>query len=161
MPLPRSQIDERLGSDLLDADVRLLASCLGGAPVKQRAPWSPIGVPWSGSLSKHQLESEDLAPTDSAKALNVMLDACLEDEKPFALVVLLLALKSFCIKSGSLVLEVSCLFSWKAGYPKPFFDRGKLGDHFNIEDRWLVRLDELMRRLDAIPEASPEEGAPH
>ena len=25
---------------------------------------------------------------------------------------------------------------------------GKLGDHFNIEDRWLVRLDELMRPLE-------------
>ena len=33
---------------------------------------------------------------------------------------------------------------------EPHFRWGKLGDHFNIEDRWLVRLDELMRHLDCL-----------
>ena len=36
---------------------------------------------------------------------------------------------------------------------EPHFRLGKLGDHFNIEDRWLVRLDELMRHLDCLGES--------
>ena len=36
---------------------------------------------------------------------------------------------------------------------EPHFRLGKLGDHFNIEDRWLVRLDELMRLLDCLGES--------